>query len=230
MKHVKRVILIFLLIVLCTVTATASPRVSAGASCIYVNSSGMLEGDTFGVRRVKSIAPAVTLEGEIVPFEQFSIFLKADCAPFNPKISSKGETLPSFSGVVFKNTLVGSFSFGFGWQLPLSYWTRMDCPLEITLGAVFNTGLFSLSYDTPYQNFKGRELSLGGGAFESISLYIDNYIGFTITSTQTFSFGDYSVWTRKMTNQGESKGEQFVATPVIFSSTVSLGLTYRFDY
>lgn len=210
-------------------SAFASSRISIGASCISINSSGMLESDTFGVRRVKSIAPAITVESEIVPIEQFSILVKADVAPFNPKISSKGDLLPSLDNVVFNNTLTGMFSVGLGWQMPLSYWSRMDSPFDITLGAVFNMGLFSLSYDTPYLNYKGTELSLGGGFFETASIYIES-IGFTVTGTQSFSFGDYSSWTKRATSQSESKASQFVATPVIFSWSVSLGLTYRFGY
>lgn len=230
MKHTKRITALFIFIALFVTALSASPRATAGFSYISVNSSSMLEGESYGVKRVSSIAPAVTLEGEIIPIEQFSIFLKASVAPFNPAIKYKGETLPSIAeNVVFKNSLTGSFSLGFGWQLPISYWARYDIPIDVTAGALFNLGLFSLTYDTPQKHSDGRSINLGGGFFETVSFYLES-VGFTITGIESFSFADFSTWTEKKTNSTGTKGSLFTATSVIFSWNVSLGMTYRFGY
>lgn len=207
----------------------ASSRVGFGASFVSINSNGMLEGDIGGVKRVKTMAPAITIEGEIIPFEQFSIFLKADMAPFKPSITSKGEPLPSVSEVVDESKLAGLFSLGLGWQMPISYWAYYDSPFEVTVGGVFSLGWLHLSYDTPHIYFKSNELSLGVGLFESGSFYFGS-LGITVTSTQTFSFGDYSTWTKKPTGSDETTDSQYVNTPIIFSWDVSLLMSVRFGY
>ena len=225
----KKIVSAFLIISLCVMSLAASSRIGVGASLISVNSSGMIEGSTGGVIRLRSLAPAIAVEGEIIPFEQFSIILRADIAPFNPSLVSRGETLPLSSEVVAKYSLSCLFSMGLGWQLPISYWTFYDSPFEATVGGVFTLGWLHLNYDTPHLYHKGDELSLGVGLYETGSFYLGT-VGFTLSSQQTFSFGDYSKWTRKVTGGSESTNSQYISTPIIFSWDVSLALSFRFGY
>lgn len=225
----KKKVSALLIITLCVAALAASSRIGVGASLISVNSSGMIEGNTGGVRRVRSLAPAIAVEGEIVPFDQFSIILRADIAPFNPSIVSRGETLPLSSDVVAKYSLASLFSLGLGWQMPFSYWAFYDSPFEATVGGVFTLGWLHLNYDTPFLYHKGNELSLGVGFYETGSFYLGT-VGFTLSSQQTFSFGDYSKWTRKVTGGGESTNSLYISTPIIFSWDVTLAMSFRFGY
>ena len=207
----------------------SSTRIGVGGTLLSINGFGYPVGDEFGTTRSSSLAPAVTFDAEISPVLDFAIIVKADTAPFNPSVKSKGEILPSFKNVVDRYALTGSFSLGAGWQMPISYWAYVDSPFEVTIGGVMTAGLVHINYDTPSEAFSGNELILSAGFYESASFYF-GAVGLSLSSVQSFAFADFSSWKIKPTGGEAVNGSAFIITPVMFNWNVSLGMSVRFGY
>lgn len=220
-------ILIIISIFLISVALSASSRISFGGSCLAIGSQNALCGENEGVKRMSSIAPALVLEGEIIPIEQFSVFMRASVAPFNPTIKASNVSLPLDKATLDYSTLTALFQVGLGWQLPLSYWTLLDFPLEISVGALGTLGLMSFSSLTPDYNFSALSTSFGAGLFETFSYYF-NAFGVSLTATQNFSFTDTTKLSKQYTSHDKNETSVSGGTPVICSWDVSLAFTYRF--
>ena len=223
MKKLIFIITIFLV----SVTLNASSRVSVGVSCLSIGSQNALAGENEGVKRMSSIAPALVLEGEIIPIEQLSVFMRASCAPFKPTIKASNVPLPLDKNTLDYSTLTALFQIGLGWQLPLSYWTRLDFPLEISVGALGTLGLMSYSSLTPDYNFSAVATSFGAGLFETFSYYFGSF-GVSLTATQNFSFSDSTKLSMQYTSQDKHETSVSGGTPVICTWDVSLAFSYRF--
>lgn len=226
MKIIRKILFISIFTVLCSSLTFASSRISLGVSCLSLGSQNTLPGENYGIKRIKSIAPALLIEGEVVPVEQFSIFLRADVAPFSPTIKANNSKLPLDQNVLTQYSLTGLFQLGCGWQLPLSFWTAQDFPLELSVGLVGSLGLFHFSSLTPDYNYSAFSMSFGGGLFETASFYFDAF-GLTLSSTQSFSFCDRTEEKLQQTSKKENQTDNFIGTPVIFSWDISLSFSYR---
>ena len=224
-----RKIITALVLLTITLSLGASARIGVGGSLLSVSAYGYTAGKNNGVVRASSIAPAVTIDAEIVPIEEFAVIIKADAAPIWPKVKAKGELLPSLPDVVDRTTVTGSLAVGAGWQLPFSYWLYVDSPLEATVGGALVFDYIHLSYDTPSEAFSGSEFTLGAGLYESVSYYFGT-VGFTLSSVQSLSFADFSVWKLNATGEARTADSAFIPTPVVFSWNISLSMSFRFGY
>lgn len=222
----KLSIILFTVLFICF-SVGASSRVSVGVSCLSIGSQNALAGENEGVKRMSSIAPALVLEGEVIPIEQFSVFMRASCAPFKPTIKASNVPLPFDKNTLDYSTLTALFQVGLGWQLPLSYWTRLDFPLEISVGALGTLGLMSYSSLTPDYNYSATSTSFGAGLFETFSYYFSSF-GVSLTATQNFSFSDTTKLSMQYTSQDKHETSVSGGTPVICTWDVSLAFSYRF--
>lgn len=223
----------FFIAILCFLTIIplySYSRVSVGGAWVNIKQQGCIAGFEQGALISKSSSPAISVEGELIILPQFVGFLKTQINPFSPNIYAKDFILPFAHDINNYQTLVGKFSLGLGWQLPLSDWTSSDFPLDVSIGLGPTCSFMYLSFSTPYLNNISTEASLGLGAFLSASFYFSPLFGISLSTMPSLSVLDYS--TQNITATGGSPQEQelLTFTPLLLSWDVTLSATIRFGW
>lgn len=227
--QIKKIFIIFFCF-LTIIPLYSYSRVSAGGAGISIKQQGCIAGFEQGALISKSSTPAMSVEGELVIFPQFIAFLKTQVNPFTPNIHAKDSKLPLAFDINNYQTVVGKFSLGLGWQLPLSDWTSSDFPMDVSLGLGPSISFMYLSFSTPYLNNISTEASFGLGAFLSASLYFSPLFGISLSTMPSLSVLDYSTQNITATGGSPQKQELLTFTPLLLSWDVSLSATIRFGW
>lgn len=216
--------------VVATASLCAYPRISAGGSFAGLAMQGTLAGPEYGTLESRTLAPMVAVEGEVIPVDQWSLFMRFQLDPFKPEIKSGNVVQPADPKAAVPYSIAGRAALGTGWQLPFSDWTRRDVPFDLTLGIGAEMDFMHLSYSTPAKNYSSFEAAFGAGLYVAASVYFGPSFGLSLSTMPSVTLMDYTSVTDTATGGDAVQTGSLTFTSLKFSWDAMLAATIRFGW